>query len=381
MRVRGRYPYIPEFADRPIELPPRWQPWIEKDLSRGGSGDGDGGHNWASGGKDQDKDGKEDEGEWSGDDDLSATILLKPLTRSGGKESYDVAETDYQANAATSLHPIPIPSTVTFKNPMTNTSELEGIMRHAHQQPSWKAAVIEGESWEGTAEENIAKKRRSPFRLESETRIAERQSNYTHSVSTTSVTTVRVILVRATVHCELTDDAPSHAREVDREVKNSTGKSGRRPPFSDGIAHPEVNHSDALASIPRSITALIYQNRSLPSARQFVHSYFLAREIDLRSMIKFRDPKKALLEMLGEGFGSSLKMAEFRAAEDALHRVYLIRTPNELIQLPTSTFPLGVGSVFSAEGKENAYTAPELVMSEITYSSSGKSSVLGPRRR
>ncbi|KAG5647824.1 hypothetical protein DXG03_007748 [Asterophora parasitica] len=179
----------------------------------------------------------------------------------------------------------------------------------------------------------------------------------------------------------------------------------------------EINHSDALASIPRSITALIYQNRSLPSARQFVHSYFLSREIDLRGMIKFRDPKKALLEMvnkfererpksrllketgrfsnspvfvvgifsgadqLGEGFGSSLKMAEFRAAEDALHRVYLTRTPNHLIQLPTSTFPAGLGSVFTAPGKEGEFKAPELVMSEITYSSSGKSSVLTARRR
>ncbi|RDB20845.1 54S ribosomal protein L3, mitochondrial [Hypsizygus marmoreus] len=179
---------------------------------------------------------------------------------------------------------------------------------------------------------------------------------------------------------------------------------------------PEIIHADALASVPRSITALIYHNRSLPSARQFVHSYFLSRDIDLRGMIKFRDPKKALLEMvnklnrewpksrllketgrysnfpvfvvgiysgadqLGEGFGSSLKMAEFRAAEDALHRVYLTRTPNHLLRLPTSTFPLGLGNVFQ-EGEENAYTAPELVMPEITYSSSGKSSVLRPRRQ
>lgn len=57
-------------------------------------------------------------------------------------------------------------------------------------------------------------------------------------------------------------------------------------------------HSDALASVPRAITALIYQHRSLPSARQFVHSYFLSRQIDLQSMIKFVDPKKALLEMV-----------------------------------------------------------------------------------
>lgn len=107
-------------------------------------------------------------------------------------------------------------------------------------------------------------------------------------------------------------------------------------------------HADALASIPRSLTALIYQKHSLPYARKFVHSYFLARQVDLRAMLKFLDPKKALKEMvyrfgreppksrllketgrftnspvfvvgvfsgadkLGEGFGSSLKMAEFR---------------------------------------------------------------------
>jgi len=128
---------------------------------------------------------------------------------------------------------------------------------------------------------------------------------------------------------------------------------------------PSVLHTDALASVPRALTALVYQQRSLFSARKFVHSYFLSRQIDLRGMLKFLDPKKALLEMvkkfdrekpksryasqqsiadvvvdlcarllketgrfsnspvfvvgifsgadqLGEGFGSSLKMAEFR---------------------------------------------------------------------
>jgi hypothetical protein len=49
------------------------------------------------------------------------------------------------------------PTTVVFKNPMTNPSELEGVMRLARQQPSWRAAVIECESWDGTTEENIAK--------------------------------------------------------------------------------------------------------------------------------------------------------------------------------------------------------------------------------
>lgn len=63
---------------------------------------------------------------------------------------------------------------------------------------------------------------------------------------------------------------------------------------------PGVLHTDALASIPRALTALIYQKRSLLSARQFVQSYFLSREIDIRGMIKFRDPKTALLEMVAK---------------------------------------------------------------------------------
>lgn len=57
-------------------------------------------------------------------------------------------------------------------------------------------------------------------------------------------------------------------------------------------------HTDALSSIPRAITALIYQERSLPAARKFVHSFFLSRETDLRNMIKFSNPKKALMETI-----------------------------------------------------------------------------------
>ncbi|KAJ7180529.1 ribonuclease III domain-containing protein [Mycena filopes] len=183
---------------------------------------------------------------------------------------------------------------------------------------------------------------------------------------------------------------------------------------------PPLQRSDALASIPRALTALIYQHRSLPSARQFVHSYFMSREVDIRAMIKFVDPKKALKEMvakferdppksrllketgrfsnspifvvgvysgndkLGEGFGASLKMAEYRgktnqAAENALLSVYLTRTPSEQLQLPTSTFPLGIGDVFR-KAPEGAYAAPELEEAEIMYASGGHSGIVQPQR-
>ncbi|KAJ7623326.1 ribonuclease III domain-containing protein [Roridomyces roridus] len=182
----------------------------------------------------------------------------------------------------------------------------------------------------------------------------------------------------------------------------------RQPPAPTGSYQAPLQRSDALASIPRSLTALVYQTRSLPSARQFVHSYFLSREVDIRSMIKFVDPKKALKEMvqkfqreppksrllketgrfsnspifvvgiysgndqIGEGFGASLRMAEYRAAEDALLRVYLTRTPPEQLQLPTSTFPLGVGDVFR-DAPEGMYVPPSLEQAEIMYASGGNS--------
>ncbi|KAF8216347.1 ribonuclease III domain-containing protein [Mycena galopus ATCC 62051] len=192
----------------------------------------------------------------------------------------------------------------------------------------------------------------------------------------------------------------------------------RTPPNLTMNYQPPLQRSDALASIPRALTALIYQHRSLPSARQFVHSYFLSREVDIRSMIKFVDPKKALKEMvakfgreppksrllketgrfsnspvfvvgiysgedkLGEGFGASLKMAEYRAAEASLLAVYLTRTPPELLQLPTTTFPLGIGDVFQTTTPENAYIAPELEQAEIMYASGGHSGhgVVAPQR-
>jgi hypothetical protein len=106
MRTRGRYPYQPAFADRPIELPIPWQTWIT---------DAPGGH------------------------DGEATADTGP---------------------AGDIHEGQKPTTITFTNPMTNPSELEAVIRSARQQPNWKAAVIEGESWEDTAEENIAKYRR-----------------------------------------------------------------------------------------------------------------------------------------------------------------------------------------------------------------------------
>ncbi|KAL4063087.1 hypothetical protein V8B97DRAFT_1956564 [Scleroderma yunnanense] len=60
-------------------------------------------------------------------------------------------------------------------------------------------------------------------------------------------------------------------------------------------------HSNALASIPRSLTTLVYQERSLASARKFVNVFFLSRQIDLRVILKFRDPRRVLIETVPTG--------------------------------------------------------------------------------
>ncbi|KAG9091886.1 hypothetical protein FS749_016158 [Ceratobasidium sp. UAMH 11750] len=142
------------------------------------------------------------------------------------------------------------------------------------------------------------------------------------------------------------------------------------------LVRQSVMHDDAVASVARAFTGLIYHAAgSMDDAREFVHAHFLSREFDLRSLLKFSDPKLALVntvqkyqreppisrllaesgrasnsptfvvgvfsgeDKLGEGFGSSLRMAEHRAAEDAMHRLYLTRQPSSDFKLPTTAFP------------------------------------------
>ncbi|KAI0034438.1 ribonuclease III domain-containing protein, partial [Vararia minispora EC-137] len=179
---------------------------------------------------------------------------------------------------------------------------------------------------------------------------------------------------------------------------------------------PAVLHQDALASIPRALTALVYTYDSLPAARAFVHAFFLSRDLDLRPLLKFRDPKLSLIETvaklgrerpvsrllsetgrasnspmfvvgvysgadkLGEGFGSSLKMAEYRAAEDALHRFYLTRVPPEELEhsVPSHTFLDGDLFERASKGQENRHVAAPLGASEVRMDSAGRSGRIVP---
>ncbi|KAK4053286.1 medium-chain fatty acid-CoA ligase faa2 [Microbotryomycetes sp. JL221] len=164
------------------------------------------------------------------------------------------------------------------------------------------------------------------------------------------------------------------ARKKDRTLEGAAGPGlvrwNRRPttPFKDAVLL-----EDALASVARAIVGAVYQTHGLAAARSFVHAHFLNRLLtsptsqqasilaaqDIVPLLKFTNPIKILSDTLykhqmskpvhrllkesgrlsayptfvtgvfsdslklGEGFGSSIKMSEWRASEDALRRLYL----------------------------------------------------------
>lgn len=135
-----------------------------------------------------------------------------------------------------------------------------------------------------------------------------------------------------------------------------------------------VLFEDALASVARALVGVVHETHGFAAARTFCRAHFLSRLLppsastflaspaassDILPLLKFSNPNRvlslsltshglpplrhALLKesgrltahptfvtgafsgdvKLGEGFGSSLRMSEWRASEDALRRVYL----------------------------------------------------------
>lgn len=64
-----------------------------------------------------------------------------------------------------------------------------------------------------------------------------------------------------------------------------------------------------------------------------------------------------------------------QAAEDALHRLYLTKTPPEMVRLPTMTFPEVDGNIFT-KGEEIGYTPGELGYTEVRLGSAGRSRIM-----
>ena len=140
-----------------------------------------------------------------------------------------------------------------------------------------------------------------------------------------------------------------------------------------GTASAPLLSKDVAAQSMRALVAVMFQELGMAATRGFVHGQILSRRLDLANLLKFRDPKRVLSSTckkygkpapqsrllaetgrlsinpvfvvgafggtikLGEGTGSSIRMAEYRAAEDALRRLYLSELPDGSFVLPSTT--------------------------------------------
>jgi len=152
MRVRG---YWPLREDRAIPLPIPWVDWLTDDDdeggddrdsdNRGGDGDGDNGDGGGRGGRggqvSRGRGGRGGRGRGGNrhDNETSGRLLRSHGPVPGSSASGKVF----------------IPS-----NPFTNPASLKALKQSFAKQPNWKAAVMEGTTWEGNADENSAKWRK-----------------------------------------------------------------------------------------------------------------------------------------------------------------------------------------------------------------------------
>jgi large subunit ribosomal protein L44 len=77
-------------------------------------------------------------------------------------------------------------------------------------------------------------------------------------------------------------------------------------------------------------------------------------------------------DKLGEGFGSSLRMAEYRAAEDSLHRLYLTRHPLTSSEYPSSTFDGAENNIYQPLDMDNTYNPAPIGYPEVLLGSAGR---------
>jgi hypothetical protein len=130
MRVRGRWPLL---RDRPIPRTIRWQSWISpSDVSNG---------------EDHEDDSMGEQSDSTSD--LSSARSLTPTPAS--PSNHPPSHRDPNASGGNFM---------TLTNPFANPVELDVLKRSFAMQPNWKAAVVEGESWAGNADDNTAKYRR-----------------------------------------------------------------------------------------------------------------------------------------------------------------------------------------------------------------------------
>ena len=157
MRVRG---YHPLREDRVIPLPIRWVDWLtiddddddddgddrDSDDGAGGGGDGDGNNGDGGGGGGGGRHGGQ----------VGRGREQGGCGRGGNNETSGCLHRSHGPVPGSSASgKVFIPS-----NPFTNPASLKALKKSFAEQPNWKAAVREGTTWEGNADENAAKWRK-----------------------------------------------------------------------------------------------------------------------------------------------------------------------------------------------------------------------------
>ncbi|KAK0532819.1 54S ribosomal protein L3 mitochondrial [Tilletia horrida] len=186
-----------------------------------------------------------------------------------------------------------------------------------------------------------------------------------------------------------------------RRRKGFVGAEGELKGEDDGSA---LRKKDIFASAVRALVAVIYQELGMSVARHFVSSHFLTRVVALPAFLKFNDPKRVLSSTLekyglprpqsrlvaetgrlsinpvfvvgiwsdankiGEGSGTSLRMAEYRAAEDALRRLYLAESDPSGFQVPSLTIE-APGQPGAAQLDTVSFVSQPLGRSEVVHGS------------
>jgi hypothetical protein len=159
MRVRGHNPFA---HDSRIPLPIGWQSWI------GLAPDDDGG-------EDDGGDDGEDDGEDGGDEDnffktthpdmerhsrlTTSMIHIPPSSQGYYTQSRGISPQQPDSGNASFeyLQANPPSKFLTLGDPFANPAEMKALKRSFVEQPNWKAAIKEGEKWEGSSQENTNK--------------------------------------------------------------------------------------------------------------------------------------------------------------------------------------------------------------------------------
>ncbi len=125
MRVRGRWPFL---VDRLISDQPEWPDWLSPFVNAEGV--------------------LED-----GPTGIAPSGTLPSVNQARASSTVPGWPSDNSVAREKS-----IPGKIRLAAPDSNT--WDEIVKFTRASPSWKACIIEGESWKGTAEENIAKYKR-----------------------------------------------------------------------------------------------------------------------------------------------------------------------------------------------------------------------------